>query len=511
MARRRVKLEVARWWAGLSAGVAMLAAVTGLISLLERHIPPIYLLVLYLLAVLPVAVVWGTGLAVATAVLSVAVYAFLFVSRTSSLAVWDSRIIVALGVFLVTAIVVGELAARLQRAAHASARLSEEQSALRRVATLVAQSAAPLAVFDAVTREIGLLCRADLARMERYETDGTVTGVAAWSSVPAHLVVGTRFELDGLSVARDVRQTGGPVRIESFGGAAGAIAQEAHALGLRSSVGCPIVASGRLWGVIAASATSDKRFPVGTEAQIASFTELVATAIENAEASAELRASRARIVTTADQTRRRIERDLHDGAQQRLVSAALQLRAVQGALSPARAELAADLDRVVVGLTDALEELREIARGIHPAILAEGGLAAALKTLARRSPIPVELVVRVDGQLPERADVSAYYVVSEALTNASKHSQASAVTVSVEAADGALRVTVRDNGVGGADATRGTGLTGLKDRVQAFGGRIYLDSPHNAGTTLEVELPLTDAPPVTQLTHRRIGTSLHSQ
>jgi signal transduction histidine kinase len=165
-------------------------------------------------------------------------------------------------------------------------------------------------------------------------------------------------------------------------------------------------------------------------------------------------------------------------------------------MSPALAELAADLDRVAVGLTDALEELREMARGIHPAILAEGGLAAALKTLARRSPIPVELVVRVEGQLPERAEVNTYYVVSEALTNAAKHSQASAATVSVEAADDVLRVTVRDNGVGGADFTRGTGLTGLKDRVQAFGGRFHLDSPRGVGTTLQVELPLTDAPPV---------------
>jgi signal transduction histidine kinase len=496
MPGRRIGSPVTRWWGGLSIGVAMVAAVTGLIALLKPHIPPVYLLVLYLLAVLPVAVMWGTGLAVVTAVLSIAVYAYVFVPPTFSFAITDSRIIVSLGVFLVTAIVVGELAARLRRAALASARLSEEQSALRRVATLVAQSAPPAAVFDAVTREVGLLCRADLARMERYETDRTVTGVAAWSRVPAHLAVGTRFELDGPSVARDVRQTGRPVRIDTFAGATGAIADEAHALGLRSSVGCPIIATARVWGVIAASTTSDERFPAGTEAQIASFTELVATAIENAEAAAELRASRARVVTTADQTRRRIERDLHDGAQQRLVSMVLQLRAVQAEMSPALAELAADLDRVAAGLTDALEELREMARGIHPAILAEGGLAAALKTLARRSPIPVELVVRLEGQLPERAEVNAYYVVSEALTNAAKHAQASAVTVSVEAADELLRVTVRDNGVGGADFSRGTGLTGLKDRVQAFGGRISLDSPRAVGTTLQVELPLTDDPPV---------------
>jgi signal transduction histidine kinase len=492
MARRVIGSPIARRLEGLAAGVVMVAAVTGVIALVKPYMPPLYLLVLYLLAVLPVAVVWGTGLAVVTTVLSVAVYTYVFVPPTFSFALRDARVIVALGVFLVTTIVVGQLAARLRKAALASVRLSEEQSALRRVATLVAHSAPPAAVFEAVTREVGLLCRADLARMERYEADGSVTGVAAWSRVTAHLIVGTRFELDGPSVAREVRRVGGPVRIESFAGATGAIAQEAHALGLRSSVGCPIVATGRVWGVIAASTTSAERFPAGTEAQIASFTELVATAIENAEAGAELSASRARIVTTADQTRRRIERDLHDGAQQQLVAVALQLRAAQAAVPPELAELAAELDRAVTGLTDAYEQLLEIARGIHPAILAEGGLVPALESLARRSPIPVDLVVRAEAQLPERVEVSAYYVVSEALTNAAKHAHASAVTVAVEAAE-VLRVTVRDNGVGGADFTRGTGLTGIKDRVQALGGRILIDSPRSGGTTLQMELPLTDS------------------
>ncbi|HEV3495692.1 MAG TPA: CHASE3 domain-containing protein, partial [Actinomycetes bacterium] len=209
---------------------------------------------------------------------------------------------------------------------------ADEQAALRRVATLVAQAGPPSEVFEAVTQEVGLLCDADLARMERYEDDGTVTGVAAWSRIPVQLEVGTRFNLDGLSIARGAQETGGPVRVDSFGQDTGAIAQEARALGIRSSVGCPIVVGGRLWGVIAASTKREEPFPAGTEAQIAEFTELVATAVENAESRAELAASRARVVAAADQTRRRLERDLHDGAQQRLVSLALQLRLAESRL-----------------------------------------------------------------------------------------------------------------------------------------------------------------------------------
>ena len=230
--------------------------------------------------------------------------------------------------------------------------------------------------------------------------------------------------------------------------------------------------------------------PAGTEARLAGFTELAATAIANAEAQAALAASRARIVAAADQTRRRIERDLHDGAQQRLVSLALQLRAAQEAVSPEAGELAGRLEGAVRETTGVLEELREIARGLHPAILTETGLRPALRALARRSAVPVELDVRVAGRLPEQIEVSGYYVVAEALTNTAKHARASAVSVEVEVADDALRVAVRDDGTGGADLTRGVGLVGLKDRVEALGGRFLLDSPSGAGTTVHVEFPL---------------------
>jgi signal transduction histidine kinase len=406
--------------------------------------------------------------------------------------------VVALGVFLITAVVVGELAARSRREALESARLSEEQSALRRVATLVARAGPPSEVFKAVTREVGLLCGADLARMERYEAEGVVTGVAAWSRAPgrsAELTVGTQLNLDGLSIARGVQQTGGPVRVDSFGQDAGAIAREAREVGIRSSVGCPIVVAGRLWGVIAASRKREDPFPPATEAQIAEFTELVATAVANAEARAELTASRARVVATADETRRRIERDLHDGAQQQLVSLALRLRGAAATIPPELDQLHQELTGVGTELDEVLDDLRELSRGIHPAILTEGGLGPALRTLARRSPVPVELRVASSGRLPERVEVAAFYVVAEALTNVAKHADASVVQVEVDTDDGLVRLDIRDDGVGGADPARGSGLVGLKDRVEATGGILHVESRPGQGTSLLAELPIDAAQP----------------
>jgi signal transduction histidine kinase len=498
MAGRLLRPSVGRWLSGLLVSVAAVAVVSGLVALLEPHVPVLSLLVLYILVVLPVAVVWGPGLAAFTSILSIVVFAYLFLTPIHSLQVTDSENVVALGVFLVTAVVVGELAARWRREAEESTRLSEEQSALRRVATLVARAGPPSEVFEAVTREVGLLCGADLARMERYQADGVVTGVAAWSREPgqaAELAVGTRFRLDGLSIAREVQQTGGPVRVDSFGQDTGVIAREAREVGIRASVGCPIVVAGRLWGVIAASSRHEEPFPPATEAQIAEFTELVATAVANAEAHAELTASRARIVATADQTRRRIERDLHDGAQQRLVSLALRLRTTAARIPPELGEVHQELTRVGAELDEVLDELRELSRGIHPAILSEGGLGPALRTLARRSSVPVELQVGMEGRLPERVEAAAYFVVAEALANVAKHARASAVRVEVGADDGLVRLDIRDDGVGGADPARGSGLVGLKDRVEATGGTLRVESPPGQGTSLVVRLPIRAGQP----------------
>ena len=210
------------------------------------------------------------------------------------------------------------------------------------------------------------------------------------------------------------------------------------------------------------------------------------------ESRGELAASRARIVAAGDQARRRIERDLHDGTQQRLVSLVLDLRAAEAAVPPELAELRGQLARVADGLAGALGDLRELSRGIHPAILSEGGLGPALKALARRSVVPVELDVHIQTRLPEQVEVAAYYVVSEALANAAKHAHATAAHVQVQARDGRLHLAVRDDGAGGAARGRGSGLVGLTDRVEALGGSISIASPTGQGTALLVDLPIKD-------------------
>jgi signal transduction histidine kinase len=205
---------------------------------------------------------------------------------------------------------------------------------------------------------------------------------------------------------------------------------------------------------------------------------------------AELIASRARVVAAGDQSRRRIERDLHDGAQQRLVSLALELREAEAMAPPELGELRERLAETAKGVTGVLDDLHEISRGIHPAILSEGGLGPALKTLARRSAVPVELELGSDRRLPEPVEVAAYFVASEALANAAKHAHATVIHVHLEARDGIARLEIRDDGVGGAKPGRGSGLIGLSDRVEAIGGTVELTSPAGSGTSLLVELPI---------------------
>jgi signal transduction histidine kinase len=247
---------------------------------------------------------------------------------------------------------------------------------------------------------------------------------------------------------------------------------------------------GRLWGVLSAAWTEKARSTAELEARLAEFAELVATAISNSESRAELAASRARIVTEADRARRRIERDLHDGAQQRLISVGLELRAAEAGVPVEHSELKQQLAQSAKDLAEVVDDLREMSRGIHPAILSRGGLEPALKTLARRSAVPVELDVRVDGRFPEGVEVAAYYVVSEALTNAARHAGASVVHVSLGTTDGLVELSVRDDGVGGADPARGSGLIGLCDRVEALGGTMEIASPSGRGTSLLARIPV---------------------
>ncbi|MBO0789207.1 MAG: GAF domain-containing sensor histidine kinase, partial [Actinobacteria bacterium] len=269
--------------------------------------------------------------------------------------------------------------------------------------------------------------------------------------------------------------------------------------GIRSSVGTPITVEGGVWGAIIAFSDDPRPPPPGAEERMLAFTELAAMAIANSESRAQLTASRARVVAAADETRRRIERDLHDGSQQQLLSIALELRAAQAQLQPGQEAVAEQYSRTAREVTGVVEDLRKLARGLHPAVLERGGLPPALKALARRSGVPVRLNVRVTGRLPRQAEVAAYYVVSEGLTNAARHAHASAVDVDLGVADGSLRLLVRDDGHGGADPGRGSGLIGLRDRVEALGGRLEIVSVAGAGTSLVATLPLAialSAPPL---------------
>jgi signal transduction histidine kinase len=278
--------------------------------------------------------------------------------------------------------------------------------------------------------------------------------------------------------------------MNNYADAEGAAAERIRSLGIRSAVGAPIVVDGRIWGAIIAGSADVERLPPGTERRIADFAQLVSTAITNAETRAELAASRIRIVNAADQARRRFERDLHDGAQQHVVSLGLQLRTVEALVEPDQHELRRELSVVMDGLNAIAAELREISHGIHPAVLSRGGLGPAIRALARRSPLPVTLHLRLGSRLPESIEVAAYYVVAEALTNAAKHSHADEATVRACVEDDHLHLIIGDNGIGGAAVGPGSGLIGLRDRVEALGGHLDVESTAGQGTTLTAAIPL---------------------
>jgi signal transduction histidine kinase len=290
-------------------------------------------------------------------------------------------------------------------------------------------------------------------------------------------------------VTAAVLRTGRPARLDGYEEARGEFAVTLRELGVRSSAGSPVMVEGRLWGVMLGASMSGS-LPPGTELRLGEFTELAGTAVANAEARRELMASRARIVASGDQARRRIERDLHDGVQQRLVSLALDARRVEGLVDGEQADLATQVTGLREGLVETVGDLRNVSHGIHPAILSESGLRPALATLARRSAIPVELDVRVTSRLPGPVEVCVYYVVSEALTNAIKHAHATGVVVVLEQDSTSVWLEVRDDGVGGLDARRGSGLVGLFDRVHALGGSLEVRSPVGHGTALRVSIPV---------------------
>jgi PAS domain S-box-containing protein len=365
-------------------------------------------------------------------------------------------------------------------------RLADEQASLRRVATAVAAEIEPERLFGLVAEEVGRALDARISNILRFNGDGTALTMAAWSHGADTLPVGTTIPLDGETIAPRIWRTGRPARYDTLDGIGGELADALRERGIQAAVGAPVSLAGTLWGAVIISSTA-KPFPLGAEQHVANFADLAAQALANAQAREQLASSRARIVAAGDAERRRLERNLHDGAQQRLIATSLNVRlAARRADDP---ELRTLLDGAGDELALALEELRELARGLHPAILSDHGLRAAVEALAQRAPLPVEVDIALDERLPKPVEAAAYYVVAEALTNVAKYAQASVARVRVHRAIGQALVEVADNGVGGADERGGSGLRGLVDRVEALGGRLSVASRAGAGTTVRAELP----------------------
>jgi signal transduction histidine kinase len=481
---------------GLAVGVSLIAAESLFVLLLDEKSRGDVFGVVFVLGVLVVATGWGFWLGAITALASAVAYEHFHRLEGDD---W-----VGVAAFLIVALAAAALAELARsRAAEAQLRrrqvqdsrddlavLAERQAALRRVATLVARGAPPTEVFSAVALELASLLGVRNASVWRYETDGAATLMAAWDEPGAtKMPVGRRISLEGDNVAAIVLHTGRPARMDSHDIAAGPAAAQIRELGLQGGAGAPIVVNDRRWGVAVVGWSRADPMPPDTEGRVGDFADLAAMAIANAQTRADLTDSRVRIVAAADDARRRIERDLHDGAQQRLVSLGLALRNAEADVPAELGPLRQQISRLATSATEVSKDLQELSRGIHPAILSNGGLGPAIKTLARRSAVPVELDVTVNGRLPERTEVAAYYVVAEALTNAAKYARASAVTISVHTEDDNLHLSIADDGIGGADTSRGSGLIGLVDRVEAIGGRMTISSHPGEGTSLRVVIP----------------------
>jgi signal transduction histidine kinase len=362
------------------------------------------------------------------------------------------------------------------------------EAALRRVATLVARGVRPADVFAAVAVEIHELLEADVAGVMRYEEDSTGTIVSV-SDADMKFPVGMRMPLGG-GVAESILRTGGPASIESYEDTSGPLAAQFSARGIRTGVGTPIVVEGRIWGVTVAAWREQQPEHVlrDAETRLTRFTDLVATAIANADSRAELTASRARVVTAGAEERRRVVRDLHDGAQQRLVHVLISLKLALQELANGR-QVGSLVGEALDHAEKANSELRELSHGILPGVLTRGGLHAGVAELVERCALPVAVDISTQRFSPA-IEATAYFVVSEALTNAIKHAGAQAAEVNCTVEGSVLRVEVRDDGVGGADPAKGSGIIGLRDRVEALGGTIEIASPSGGGTALLARIPI---------------------
>lgn len=495
MSSRSTVAELRRLTAPVAA-LAALACATALVRVAQHYAPVQALGSIYTLAVLPIAFLWGARFALPAAVAAVLAYDWLYLPPTHSLAlhgsnraVWLIDLAITLGATVLVA-----AARRPPAAANESYRLlADDQEALRTIAKLVAGSATPNEVFDSVAEEVGRLVGASVTAITRYGSDNSITTLAGWSrgdEPVGPVAVGVSFPLDGPSVDLLVLRTGAPSRVDDYSGVPGTLAAAIRQTGIRSEVGWPLIANGRIWGAMVASAARPGAFLEGTEQRIVNFAELVATAISHAEAAAELVASRARIISAGDAARRKLERDLHDATQQRLISIALGVREAQAMLPAGLREARARIDGIHDELVAVVDELRELSRGLYPALLSQSGLGPALKALARRAPIPVDLRLGTDRRFPEAIETAAYSVVSESLTNTEKHAAASSLTIDLSLEGDRIRISVQDDGVGGATLHGGSGLIGLTDRVEALGGVLTIESPPGQGTTVTAELPL---------------------
>jgi signal transduction histidine kinase/integral membrane sensor domain MASE1 len=382
-------------------------------------------------------------------------------------------------------------AARALRVSEAAQRdLADEQAALRRVATLVASESPPGDVFEQVTEEVARLLGLPGAGVVQYRAGEGATVVGAWSrDASLALPVGTVLDIEDDTVVAKVLRTGEAQRVERYAGAPGGLAERLRGLGYRAAVAAPVTVGNRLWGALVAATTSEEPLRDGLEQRLCDFADLVGQALANADTRERLAASRAELVAVGDAERRRFERNLHDGAQQRLVSVALELGMVGAKLEDEPEAARELLSSAQEDLAQGLEELRELARGLHPVLLTERGLGAALDALLSRSPVAVEIAELPERRFEEHVEAAAYYVVAEAITNVAKYARASHATVSITRSNGRATVTVSDDGVGGADPTGGSGLRGLAARVEALNGRLDVDSPRDGGTRIRAEIP----------------------
>ncbi|OZC86223.1 histidine kinase [Rhodococcus sp. 06-418-1B] len=494
---------------GIALAAALVLVEIVVVLMLKRIAPENAFGAVFLFGVLVVSAGWGFRLSIATSIASAAAYAYIHVIESSESLV--PAVVVFLALALLTNTLVGQSRLRAVESARQNRRataLARQQASLRRVATLVASRAEPDEVYAAVTAELagGLgiehvsVVHFDPVHFEPVHLDpvqarsgldsstpGTYVVLAGRDTTEGHrLTPGERLTLGGHNVCTAVAATGRPATID-FTTATGDIVDRLQGRGIALGLGVPISVDGRIWGAIVVGSTESSVEP-DLQDRLTDFADLLATAVYNSETREELTRSRARVVAAADQARRSIERDLHDGAQQRIVSLGMELRTAQAVVPEDLRELRQSLDRSVDTLAQIHSDLRELSRGIHPAILSRGGLAPALKTLARRSPVPVSLTTDIPVRLDDSIEVAAYYVVAESLTNTAKYAGASHVQVTAVVTDGDLTLTVADDGRGGADPTLGSGLIGLHDRVAAAGGTLALHSPPGAGTSLTVTI-----------------------